>query len=44
MRKKFKSLIKLDTGVEIKINITNPDTANQIVEKGWDSENRCTII
>ncbi|HYD90306.1 MAG TPA: nucleoid-associated protein, partial [Flavobacterium sp.] len=38
MRKKIKSLIRLDTGVEIKVNITNPETFNQVVEKGWDEE------
>lgn len=38
MRKKFKSLIKLDTGVEIKINITNPETADKVIERGFDAE------
>ncbi len=38
MRKKFKSLIKLDTGIEIKINITNPETADKVIEKGFDPE------
>lgn len=37
-RKKVKSLIKLDTGIEIKVNITNPEKANAIIEKGWDKE------
>lgn len=37
-RKKIKSLIKLDTGVEIKINVTNPDQADKIIEKGWDAQ------
>lgn len=37
-RKKMKSLIKLDTGIEIKINITNPETAERVIEKGWDEE------
>lgn len=37
-RKKFKSLIKLDTGVEIKINITNPEAAEKVIEKGFDAE------
>lgn len=37
-RKKFKSKISLDTGVEIKINLINPDKANSIIEKGWDEE------
>lgn len=38
MRSKFKNLIKLDTGVEIKLNFINPETMDQIVEKGWDEE------
>ena len=37
-RKKIKSVINLDTNVQIKINITNPDVAEQIIEKGWDEE------
>ncbi|WP_395073837.1 nucleoid-associated protein [Flavobacterium sp.] len=37
-RKKIKSIINLDTNVQIKINITNPDVAEQIIEKGWDEE------
>lgn len=38
MRSKFKSLIKLDTGVEIKINMTNPEAADKVIERGWDEE------
>jgi hypothetical protein len=37
-RKKIKSLIKLDTGVDIKINITDPETAEKVIEKGFDEE------
>lgn len=37
-RKKVKSLIKLDTGVEIKINITNPETAAKVIERGFDED------
>lgn len=37
-RKKIKSVINLDTNVQIKINITNPDVAEQIIEKGFDEE------
>ena len=37
-RKKFKSLIKLDTGITIKMDFTNPESAEKFVEKGWDEE------
>ncbi|MBP9794116.1 MAG: nucleoid-associated protein [Flavobacterium sp.] len=37
-RKKFKNIIKLDTGVTIKLDFINPETAEKIVEKGWDEE------
>lgn len=37
-RKKIKSLIKLDTGVEIKVSITNPETAAKVIERGFDTE------
>jgi hypothetical protein len=31
-------VINLDTGVTIKINLTNPDKANKVIERGFDSE------
>ena len=40
MRKKFKSIIKLDTKVEIKVN-PNPEEPNsneKYMEKGYDKE------
>lgn len=37
-RKKIKNLIELDTGMEVKLNFTNPKTAERYVEKGWDEE------
>jgi len=37
-RKKFKNLIKLDTGVEIKVNLTDVTKAEQTIEKGFDAE------
>lgn len=37
-RKKIKSLIKLDTGIEIKLDFINPESAEKFVEKGWDEE------
>lgn len=37
-RKKIKNLINLDTGIQIKINITNPDNLDKIVERGYDAE------
>lgn len=37
-RRKFKNLIKLDTGIEIKLNFINPESAEKFIEKGWDEE------
>lgn len=37
-RKKFKSIINLDTNVQIKLNHVNQEKADQIIEKGWDEE------
>ena len=37
-RKKFKNVINLDTGVTIKLDILNPEKADKIIEKGFDSE------
>ena len=37
-RKKIKTTITLDKRVTIKMDFINPDTAEKIVEKGWDEE------
>lgn len=37
-RKKFKNVIKLDTGMTIKLDFTNPESADKFLEKGWDEE------
>lgn len=37
-RRKTKSVISLDTHVQIKMDFINPDTANKYLEKGWDEE------
>lgn len=38
MKRKFKSLIKLDTQIEIKLNPKDPEANNQYVEKGYDEK------
>lgn len=37
-RKKYKSTITLDTNVQIKMNFVNQESADKIIEKGWDEE------
>lgn len=37
-RKKIKNIIRLDTGIEIKINIINPELAEKAIECGWDED------
>lgn len=37
-RKKIKSVINLDTNVQIKMDFINPDSAEKFIEKGWDEE------
>ncbi len=37
-RKKFKSVINLDTNVQIKMNFINSESAEKFIEKGWDEE------
>lgn len=37
-KKKYKSIIKLDTNIEIKMDFINPESADKFVEKGWDEE------
>jgi hypothetical protein len=37
-RKKFKSVIELDTNVTIKMDFINPESAQKYIEKGWDEE------
>ncbi len=37
-KKKFKNNIKLDNGVSIKMNFTNPEEGKDMVERGFDEE------
>lgn len=37
-RKKIKSVINLDTNVQIKLDFINSESAEKFVEKGWDEE------
>ncbi|MDT0293885.1 nucleoid-associated protein [Mesonia ostreae] len=37
-RKKIKSVINLDTNVQIKMDFINPESAEKFLEKGWDEE------
>lgn len=37
-RKKFKNVINLDTNIQIRLDFVNPESANNLVEKGWDEE------
>lgn len=37
-RKKIKSVINLDTNVQIKLDFVNPESADKFIEKGWDPE------
>lgn len=37
-RRKFKNIINLDTGITIKLDFVNPESAEKFVEKGWDEE------
>lgn len=37
-RKKMKNVIDLDTNIQIKINLMNPESAERYIEKGWDEE------
>lgn len=37
-RRKIKSVINLDTNIQIKLDFINPDSADKFVEKGWDEE------
>ncbi|HZW78369.1 MAG TPA: nucleoid-associated protein [Flavobacteriaceae bacterium] len=37
-RKKIKSVINLDTNIQIKLDFINPESAEKFVEKGWDEE------
>ncbi|MBW2961378.1 nucleoid-associated protein [Mesonia aestuariivivens] len=37
-RKKIKSVISLDTNVQIKMDFVNSDSAEKFIEKGWDEE------
>ncbi len=37
-RKKIKSIIQLDTNIQIKMDFINGESAEKFVEKGWDEE------
>jgi hypothetical protein len=37
-RKKIKSVINLDTNMQIKLDFINPESAEKFIEKGWDEE------
>jgi hypothetical protein len=37
-RKSFKNVINLDTGITIKMDFINPESAEKFIEKGWDEE------
>lgn len=37
-RKKIKNVIDLDTNIQIKLNLMNPESAERFLEKGWDEE------
>lgn len=37
-RKKMKNVIDLDTNIQIKLNLMNPESAEKYLEKGWDEE------
>lgn len=37
-RRKFKNHIELDTNISIKLDFTNPESAEKFLEKGWDEE------
>ncbi len=37
-RKKIKSVINLDTNIQIKLDFINPETSDKFIEKGWDEE------
>lgn len=37
-RKKIKSVINLDTNIQIKLDFINPESAEKFIEKGWDQE------
>ena len=37
-RRKCKNVINLDTGITIKLDFVNPESAEKFIEKGWDEE------
>lgn len=37
-RKKIKSVIHLDTNIQIKLDFINPESAEKFIEKGWDED------
>lgn len=38
VKRKFKSVINLDTNIQIKLNFVNQESADKYIEKGWDDE------
>ena len=38
IRKKIKGVINLDTNIQIKLDLINPESAEKFIEKGWDEE------
>lgn len=38
VKRKFKSVINLDTNIQIKMNFVNQESAEKFMEKGWDEE------
>jgi hypothetical protein len=38
VKRKFKSVINLDTNIQIKLNFINQESADKYIEKGWDEE------
>lgn len=39
-KRKIKSVIKLDTDIQIKLDTNNPDASTQFIERGYDEEKR----
>jgi hypothetical protein len=37
-KKKIKDFIKLDTNIQIKLDFNNPESSDQFIEQGYDSE------
>jgi len=39
-KSKIKSIIKLDTNIEIKLDVDAPDAASEYLERGYDEEKK----